>query len=285
VIIWAKNNLNRKESKKMKKAIVVFIFILCVSASAQAKAIENTEQAINSSGKARMLAMKMAKLYGIQVLKDYPSGKKMIAQKDLGNAKMTMNEIYKELLAYSPVASNKELVEIVKTAQSSWYQMEKMLSIPQSKTGFLDVLDISDTLLDDNEMMTSYIESLSPVPTSEIINMAGRQRMYSQKLARDYLAASMDVDKEYRIDLMLDAAVEFESAMLMMEGVSENTAKIKGLIKSITMMEWRKVYKTATECIESNGTKFNVGIMIKFCDTLLDKADRLTTLYVAVAKP
>jgi hypothetical protein len=285
VIIWAKNNLNRKESKKMKKAIVVFIFILCVSASAQAKAIENTEQAINSSGKTRMLAMKMAKLYGIQVLKDYPSGKKMIAQKDLGNAKMTMNEIYKELLAYSPVASNKELVEIVKTAQSSWYQMEKMLSIPPSKTGFLDVLDISDTLLDDNEMMTSYIESLSPVPTSEIINMAGRQRMYSQKLARDYLAASMDVDKEYRIDLMLDAAVEFESAMLMMEGVSENTAKIKGLIKSITMMEWRKVYKTATECIESNGTKFNVGIMIKFCDTLLDKADRLTTLYVAVAKP
>jgi len=281
----AKNNLNRKESKKMKKAIVVFIFILCVSASVQAKAIENTEQAINSSGKTRMLAMKMAKLYGIQVLKDYPSGKKMIAQKDLGNAKRTMNEIYKELLAYSPVASNKELVEIVKTAQSSWYQMEKMLSIPPSKTGFLDVLDISDTLLDDNEMMTSYIESLSPVPTSEIINMAGRQRMYSQKLARDYLAASMDVDKEYRIDLMLDAAVEFESAMLMMEGVSENTAKIKGLIKSITMMEWRKVYKTATECIESNGTKFNVGIMIKFCDTLLDKADRLTTLYVAVAKP
>jgi len=269
----------------MKKAIVVFIFILCVSASVQAKAIENTEQAINSSGKTRMLAMKMAKLYGIQVLKDYPSGKKMIAQKDLGNAKMTMNEIYKEMLAYSPVASNKELVEIVKTAQSSWYQMEKMLSIPPSKTGFLDVLDISDTLLDDNEMMTSYIESLSPVPTSEIINMAGRQRMYSQKLARDYLAASMDVDKEYRIDLMLDAAVEFESAMLMMEGVSENTAKIKGLIKSITMMEWRKVYKTATECIESNGTKFNVGIMIKFCDTLLDKADRLTTLYVAVAKP
>ncbi len=268
----------------MKKAIVVFILILCAAVSAQAKAIENTEQAINRSGTTRMLSMKMAKLYGIQVLKDYPAGKKRIAQKDLGKAKRAMNEIYKTLLTYSPIASNKELAEVVKAAQSSWYQFEKMLSIPPSKTGFLDVLDISDTLLDDNEMMTSYIESLSPVPTSEIINMAGRQRMYSQKLARDYLAASMGVDKEYRIDLMLDAAVEFESAMLMMEGVSENTAKIKGLIKSITMMEWRKVYKTATECIESNGTKFNVGIMIKFCDTLLDKANRLTSLYIAVAK-
>jgi hypothetical protein len=268
----------------MKKAIVVFILILFTAAAAQAKAIKNTEQAINSSGTTRMLSMKMSKLYGIQVLKNYPVGKKRLAQKDLGKAKRTMNEIYKALLAYSPIASNEEFVEVVKTAQSSWYQMEKMLSIPPSKTGFLDVLDISDTLLDDNEMMTSYIESLSPIPISEIINMAGRQQMYSQKLARDYLAASMGVDKEYRIDLMLDAAVEFECAMLMMEGVSENTAKIKGLIKSISRMEWRKVYKTATECIESNGTKFNVVIMIKFCDTLLDKTNRLTSLYVAVVK-
>jgi hypothetical protein len=268
----------------MKKAIVVFIFILFAAVSAQAKAIENTEQAINSSGKTRMLAMKMAKLYGVQVLKDYPVGKKRIAQKELGKAKRTMNETYKALLAYSPIASNEELVEVVKTAQSSWYQLEKMLSIPPSKTGFLDVLDISDTLLDDNEMMTSYVESLSPIPISEIINMAGRQQMYSQKLACDYLAASLDVDKEYRIDLMLDAAIEFESAMLMMEGVTENTSKIKGLIKSITKMEWRKVYKTATECIESNGTKFNVSMMIKFCDTLLDKTNRLTTLYVGVVK-
>jgi hypothetical protein len=268
----------------MKKAIVVFILILCAAVSAQAKTIETTEQAINSSGKTRMLSMKIAKLYGIQVLKNYPAGKKRLAQKELGKAKRTMNEIYKTLLTYPPIKSNEELVEIVKAAQSSWYQLEKMLSIPPSKTGFLDVLDISDTLLDDNEMMTSYVESLSPIPISEIINMAGRQQMYSQKLARDYLAASMGVDKEYRIDLMLDAAVEFECAMLMMEGVTENTAKIKGLIKSISRMEWRKVYETATECIESNGTKFNVVIMIKFCDTLLDKANRLTSLYVAVAK-
>lgn len=268
----------------MKKSIVMFLLILFTAMSVQAKPITNTGQAIDDSGKTRVLAMKMAKLYGIQVLKNYPSGKKKLAKKNLAKAKKAMSEIYKQLLVYKPIASNKEFTEVVKAAQLSWYRMEKALSIPPSKTGFLDVLDASDTLLDDNEMMTSYAESLSPVPISEIINMAGRQRMYSQKLARDYLAASLDVDKEYRIDLMLDAAIEFESAMLMMEGVTENTSKIKGLIKSITKMEWRKVYKTATECIESNGTKFNVVIMMKFCDTLLDKADRLTSLYTGVVK-
>ncbi len=194
-----------------------------------------------------------------------------------------MDELYKALLAFEPVATNTELAEQVKTAQSSWIELEKLLSKPPSKTGFLDVLDASDVLLDKNEIMTSYMESLSPVPMSELINMAGRQQMYAMKLARDYLAASMDIDKEYRIDLMLDAAIEFESAMLMMEGATENTAKIIGLINSITKMEWRKVYETATECIESNGTKFHVPMMVKFSDTLLGKTERLAGLYVAVS--
>ncbi len=239
---------------------------------------------INISGTTRMLTMKMAKLYLIQALKDYSNENKRLAQKDLSTTKRKLSGIYKKLLAYSSISSNEEIVEAVKTAQSSWHNMEKLLSAPPSKTGLLNVLDASDRLLDYNEMMTSHVESLSPVSISEIINMSGRQGMYSQKLARDYLAASMGVDKEYRVDLMLDSAIEFESFMLMMEGVTENTDKIKGIIKSITEMEWRKVYETATKCIESNGTEFNVSMMIKFCDTLLDKTSRLTKLYVAVDK-
>ncbi len=239
---------------------------------------------INISSDSRVLTIKMAKLYGIQVLKDYSIEKKQLAQKDLSTAKEKMSIIYKTLLAYSPISGNEELVEVVKSAQSSWYQMEKMLSIPPSTTGFLDVLDISDRLLADNEMMTSYVDSFLPVHISEIINVSGRLRMYAQKLARDYLAVSMGVDKEYRVDLMLDSAIEFESAMFMMEDVTRKTAKIKGLIKSITMMEWRKVYETVTECIESDSIEFNVSMMMKFCDTLLDKTNRLTKLYLEVVK-
>ncbi len=266
----------------MKKAIVVFILVFFTAVQVNAWTIDNTNLAIHSSGKTRMLAMKMTKLYGVQVLPNFPTGTKRLAQRDLSKAKTAMNEIYKALLAFEPVATNTEIAERVNTAQSSWYELEKLLSKPPSKTGFLDVLDASDLLLDENEIMTSYMESLSPVPMSEIINMAVRQQMYTMKLSRDYLAASMDIDKEYRIDLMLDAAIEFQSAMLMMEGATENTAEINGLIKSITRMEWRKVYETATECIESNGTKFNILMMVKFCDTLLGKAERLAGLYVAV---
>ncbi len=268
----------------MKKAIIVFVLLLFAAVQVQGATMNNVGDAINSSGKTRMLAMKMANLYGVQVAKEYPVEKKRLAQRNLITAKKNMNEIYTALLAYPHVSNKSRIVEAVKTAQSSWNRMEKVLSVPPSKTGLLDVLDASDRLLDDNETMTKHVESLSLVVLSDIINTAGRQRMYSQKLARDYVAASLGVDKEFRIDAMLDSAIEFESAMLKMEGATENTAKIKGLIKSITKMEWRKAYETATKCIESNGTEFNVAMMIKFCDTLLDKTNRLTGLYVDVVK-
>ncbi|GJQ57913.1 MAG: hypothetical protein D8M57_04085 [Candidatus Scalindua sp. AMX11] len=267
----------------MKSAIVVSVFMFFTLTQVHALTIENTEQAINNSGKTRMLSMRMANLYGIQVLKEYPTGRKQLAKKHLSDAKKRIDEIYTGLLEYSPVANSQELTKVTKSAQKNWLQLEKLLSQEPTKESFFDILHASDELLEENEIMTSYMESLSPVPLSEIINIAGRQRMYSQKLSRDYLAASMDVDKSYRIDLMLDAAVEFESTMLTLEGAFENTSEIMGLINSITKMEWRKVYKAATECIESNGTKFNIPLMLKFCDTLLDKTNRLTMLYMILS--
>ena len=103
--------------------------------------------------------------------------------------------------------------------------------------------------------------------------------MYSMKLSRDYLAASMGVDKEHRMGLMLETVNVFDSAMLALEGASNNTADIKGLIKSITKMQWRKVYQIVSECIKDNGTKLNLFVMINFCETLLEKTGRLTMLY------
>ncbi len=103
------------------------------------------------------------------------------------------------------------------------------------------------------------------------------------KLARDYLAASMDIDKAHHMDSMLESASLFNSDMLTLEDASGNTSEIKGLIKSITRMEWRKVNQTVNNCIEDNGTKFNVLIMINFCEKLLIKTDRLTKLYVGVS--
>ncbi len=241
--------------------------------------INSMNEAINYCGKTRMLSMRMANLYGVQVFQIYPSEKKQKAKEQLESAMSNTNNIYKALLTFTPVANDLELKQKVKMSQDYWFQLEKRLSKEPTKKRFLEVLNISDNLLRRNDAMTRYLETRTTDSKSKLINIAGRQRMYSMKLARDYLAASMDIDKEHRMGLMLETVNIFDSAMLALEGAPNNTAEMKGLINSITKMEWRKVYQTVNQCIKENGSKFNSLVMINFCETLLEKSDRLTVLY------
>ncbi|GJQ58776.1 MAG: hypothetical protein SCALA701_15770 [Candidatus Scalindua sp.] len=226
--------------------------------------------------------MRMANLYGVQVIKDYPIEKQRIVKKQLDEAMGLSNSIYNSLLLYAPVANQPELYQKVKSSQAYWLLLEKALSKEPTREGFLLVLEISDKLLVSNDTMTKLLEAQYPDSQSKCINIAGRQSLYAMKLARDYLAASMDIDKEHRMGLMLETVNVFDSAMLALENAPKNTLEIGGVIKSITKMEWKKVYDTVNECLEGNGKKFNIFVMINFCETLRDKTDRLTRMYTDI---
>ena len=80
--------------------------------------LNNMKEAINYSSKTSMLSMRMANLYGIQVLQDYPAKRKQITKKQLKDAMRTTNDIYKALLTFAPVANQPKLKQKVKTSQS-----------------------------------------------------------------------------------------------------------------------------------------------------------------------
>ena len=189
--------------------------------------INNMSEAINYCGKTRMLSMRIANLYGVLVLQNYPADKKQKAKEQLEYAMSNMDEIYNALIVFSPINNNPELKQKVKLSQDNWLQLKKRLSEKPTKKGFLEVLDNSDSLLRKNDTMTRYLEEQTSDNKSKFINIAGRQRMYSMKLARDYLAASMDIDKERRMGLMLETVNIFDSAMLALEGAPNNTTEIK----------------------------------------------------------
>ncbi|NOG83828.1 MAG: tetratricopeptide repeat protein [Planctomycetes bacterium] len=246
--------------------------------------ITNIHDALRHSGKTKMLAMKMAKLYGVQVVNDYPIGKRERAKKELGRTIKITNGIYRALLAFAQISENREVAKAIGIAQTDWHKLENELYQDPTQRGFLTILNMSDNLLEKNQQMTKYLESLTTYAYSELIDIAGLQRMYSMRLARDYLAVSMGLEKEQRMDLMIETLSTFDSAMLTLEDAAENTAEIKGLIKSITKMEWRKVFKTVNKCIEDSGKEFNVLVVVNFCEILLEKTDRLTELYVDVTQ-
>ncbi len=278
----------------LSSIIVVVILILVQSdvnkvegtettqASSQSLTINNLQEAINYSGKTRMLSMRTANQYGFQVCEKMDDERKEEAKKHLAQAQKMMNDIYAALLVYPTIADQEKLKKVVEDGLEVWRRMEKMLTIQPTIAGFQDIIALSDTLLGKNEAIVKALEEQSSGAKGKLVNIAGRQRMYSMKLARDYLAVSMGIDKEHRMELMLETADKFENAMHVMKDATDNTDKIKGTLKSISRMEWRVAYKSVNEFVKSKGVKYDVVMMFLYCERLLEKTNRLTGLYASL---
>ena len=244
--------------------------------------INSPGEAVNQSGRTRMLAMRVATLYGAQTSEKLPETVKSESGRERIQAQATMNTIYSALSEFEPVSSDASANQVVADARDIWAKMGRVLSLDPAAPNLLDVLVFSERLLKANEKMTQAVIKATASVDPEIVSVAGRQRMRAMRLARDYIAASIGVDKENRMDMMLETATNFESVMLALQVAEVNTSEITGAINSISKMEWRQVYKSVTECVESNGTKFNELIMLRFTETLLEKTNRLTNLYAGL---
>ena len=244
--------------------------------------ITSPGEAVNQSGRTRMLAMRVATLYGAQTSEKLPETVKSESGRERIQAQATMNTIYSALSEFEPVSSDTSASQVVADARDIWAKMGRVLSLDPAAPNLLDVLVFSERLLKANEKMTQAVIKATASVDPEIVSIAGRQRMRAMRLARDYIAASIGVDKENRMDMMLETATNFESVMLALQVAEVNTSEITGAINSISKMEWRQVYKSVTECVESNGTKFNELIMLRFTETLLEKTNRLTNLYAGL---
>ena len=268
----------------MKKSLLIITTFLAIQIFAQDSQIQidSIGKAVNESGKTRMLAMRIAAMYGAQTSDKVPGKIKRETEKKQIQAQTNLNEIYNALTGFDPVLNNMEALQAVTNAKEIWGKMRRSLSKEASPIILIDILNYSEKLLAANEEMTKAISVLSTHANADIVNISGRQRMYAMRLTRDYIAASIGVDKENRIDLMLETATNFESAMLVLETADVNSSEVVGMVNSIAKMEWRHVYKSITECIESNGTRFNEMTMLKFADTLLEKTNKLTDLYAGL---
>lgn len=250
-----------------------------LTAQGEILAIKNTTEAINAAGKTRMLSMRVAMMYAAQLSESNAAGKTK-AKTSMAEGQAALDSIYAGLAVFQPVATNPTAATAVKDAKEQWDKMAKLLVKETAKTGLLDVLNLSEKLLASNEALTTAVVAVGSGKAADVVSVAGRQRMYCMRLGRDYLAASIGVDRDGRVELMLETATNFESAMLQLESAPVNNAEINGMVSSISKMEWKSLYKSVTDCVEGNNTVYNDPVMIKFAETLLVKADKLTTLYV-----
>jgi Type IV pili methyl-accepting chemotaxis transducer N-term len=247
------------------------LLLLCV-AGGQAHAAEPISP-VNRAGEQRMLSQRTVKFYcqvGMEVM---PSHSRIQLQDSI--ARFDAN-----LVALKPVAAtSQETAQAFERLVRAWGPLRAATAIPASRESALILARHAEDVLAAAERLTRSMEDASGQPESRAINLAGRQRMLSQRLAKAYMLRSWGVDSAAVREEMDAAANEFNAALALLVARPENTGQINSELQDLALQwEWLQT------AVASEGAATYRLIVAEASEAILVAADRITRLYDEVAR-
>jgi hypothetical protein len=236
--------------------------------------VVDLNDAINKAGRQRMLSQRMAKAY-IAIIENVETP---LAQQVLDRSLALFDRQLTELKAF---ASTAELKQTYSSLEAAWSEYKTaLIGAAPSRAGAAVVIAGAGRVLALAHQGTQQYEALLAKPVARLVNMAGRQRMLSQRMAKYYLALALPVDAAVARTEIAKARTEFTAALEVLRSAPEATPKIKDEMQ-LADSQWL-LFDNALQKNPSPGASKPLSDVFVTSENLLVVMDRITGLYSAL---
>ena len=242
-----------------------------VTGSLSAIEIESSHHAVDVAGKQRMFTQRMLKNYTMIGMENSFGKPKDDLEKIMENFENHLESLH----LYTKNGAIKKSTSRVKEI---WLPIQKTLKSKPNKKLVRKLQEDLEALLTESNHTTELFAKETGEVSGEIINISGRQRMLSQRMAGLYMLKVWGVDDKKFKEKMEDSMKLFKESLEMLQKSELNTDEIRELLSKV-----ERSYMFF-EIMNRSSRAFIPALIYKKSDDILKNMNSATKLYVAVSK-
>jgi hypothetical protein len=250
----------------------VFLALALWAGGATWAADADLATAIDVAGRQRMLTQRIVKAYcqlGLGVTPD-------VSRAQLTNAVQRFDAQLDDLDRAAPDASARDALARLRERFGG---LRSVATGAVSRDGARELATRGDDVLQAAQQVVALFERAAATPQARLVNLSGRQRMLSQRLAKLYMLRAWQVDTPSLSEELKATRSEFERALATLRTARENTLAIARELDAVALQwEW---FKTALSLQGVDSYVFLVG---EASEAMLNSMELVTAKYAELAR-
>lgn len=231
-------------------------------------------ESVNRAGQLRMLSQRVVKLHALRVAG--VSSQATGAAASQGILADSVERVERNLAILKRSLSASTFGDLIEAVQQPWAALAAALAEPLQAAKLPAIDRLAETVLEHADRLTLGLESAGMAATLHVINVSGRQRMLSQRYAKELLLAQLLQGPTSVAALTASrlSAEQLSQALGYLDQLPLSSASIRE-----TLAQTHSLWKEMQAVAAGSGTPKERERIAVLSESLLEAFERLTDLY------